>query len=130
MKRGFCVRIYQIFLLVLFALTNSLVSSAEDLDADQEISKFPVCVVDADCDNISWQNSADYRCFQYRCFPWKDLELQGEFRSCKKNEDCSRLMVVEGGDGGDGLCLRHPDRRNVFMGMCVKARKLSTGLIV
>jgi hypothetical protein len=124
MKRGFCVQIY----LVLFPLLNSLVSSAED--PDQEISQFPVCVVDADCDNISWLNSADYRCFQYRCFPWKDPGLQGEFRSCSKNDECSALMVAEGGDGCDGLCLRHPDRRNVFMGICVKARKLSTGLIV
>ena len=75
--------------------------------ADDELSVFPVCTTDADCRNISQQASADYRCFQYRCFPWNNLQLQRNFRSCRNNPDCSSLGLGENGDGQDGLCFRH-----------------------
>ena len=65
---------------------------------------------------------ADYRCFQYRCFPWDDQELQGEFRSCKTRKDCLELGEEEGGDGDDGECFRHQDRRKINMGLCVRQR--------
>eukprot|EP00092_Neocalanus_flemingeri_P097371 GFUD01124097.1.p1 GENE.GFUD01124097.1~~GFUD01124097.1.p1 ORF type:complete len:339 (+),score=66.81 GFUD01124097.1:45-1019(+) len=92
----------------------------------EDVTKFPVCVTDDDCKDMSEQTDADYRCFQYRCFPWNDQELQGKFRSCKKRSDCVQLGVVEGGDGDDGECFRHRDRRSVLLGICLKQSNVRT----
>ena len=89
---------------------------------DDTLAKFPVCVTDDDCTDLSEQGDADYRCFQYRCFPWDDQELQGEFRSCKTRKECLDLGEEEGGDGDDGECFRHQDRRKIEMGICVMQR--------
>eukprot|EP00092_Neocalanus_flemingeri_P057024 GFUD01067669.1.p1 GENE.GFUD01067669.1~~GFUD01067669.1.p1 ORF type:complete len:329 (-),score=92.35 GFUD01067669.1:25-912(-) len=93
----------------------------EDSEAfTEDVIQFPVCVTDDDCKDMSEQADADYRCFQYRCFPWNDQELQGKFRSCKKRSDCVQLGVVEGGDEDDGECFRHQDKRRVNSGICMK----------
>ena len=101
----------------------STVKAVEGSEESAEyVAQFPVCVADDDCRDISEQADGDYRCFQYRCFPWNDQELQGKFKSCKKRSDCVQLGVVEGGDGGDGECFRHQDKRNVHAGICLKQR--------
>ena len=33
-----------------------------------------------------------------------------------------RLLVREGGDGGNGACYRHHDRRNIKFGICLRKR--------
>ena len=83
----------------------------------RNISSYPVCVTDDDCADISQASRSDYRCFQYMCYPWESTE--GLFRPCKRRSDCSDLPAEEGGDGEDGDCYRHHDRRNVVSGICL-----------
>ena len=33
-----------------------------------------------------------------------------------------RLLPSEGGDGGNGACYRHHDRRNIKFGICLRKR--------
>ena len=81
------------------------------------LAEFPVCVTDDDCEGISRERDSDHRCFQYMCYPWRSQV--GRFRSCKRRSDCQSLLEDEGGDGEDGDCYRHHDRRNVFAGICL-----------
>jgi hypothetical protein len=85
----------------------------------RDIVKFPVCVTDDDCDNISDKKHQSYKCFQYMCYPWKSKSLGQPFRTCKRRSDCKALSLAEGGDGGNGDCYRHQDRRTVFSGICL-----------
>ena len=43
----------------------------------RNITAFPACVSDSDCQN-------DFKCFQYMCYPWNQKKQQGPFRSCKR----------------------------------------------
>lgn len=85
----------------------------------RDIVKFPVCVTDDDCDNISDKKHESYKCFQYMCYPWNNKAQGQPFRTCKRRSDCKALSSAEGGDGGNGDCFRHQDRRNVFSGICL-----------
>merc|ERR1712106_861895 len=61
----------------------------------RDVSRYPACVVD-----------------------------EGAFRTCKKRSDCEKLLQDEGGDGGNGDCYRHPDRRTVHTGICLDRREI------
>ena len=104
------------FSLLLLSLLSLSLSTPDDA------SLFPVCLTDEDCDDISQRAAADYRCFQYRCFPWDQQELQGGLRNCIKKEDCRKLRREEGGDGEDGECFRHQDVRTIHKGVCVSKK--------
>ena len=88
----------------------------------RDVDKFPVCVTDSDCDSISDRQGESYKCFQYMCYPWNSPSLAHPFRTCKRRSDCKDLREEEGGDGGNGDCFRHQDRRNVFSGICLSDR--------
>ena len=88
----------------------------------RDVVKFPVCVTDSDCDSISDRQGESYKCFQYMCYPWNTPSLAHPFRTCKRRSDCKDLSEEEGGDGGNGDCFRHQDRRNVFSGICLSDR--------
>ena len=103
------------------SLLSPVVLCAED-EPDKDLARFPVCLTDDDCRYMTEGGDADYKCFQYRCFPWNDPEVQGDFRSCKVKEDCLELGVEEEGDGSDGVCFKHQDKRNIFRGMCVSQK--------
>ena len=77
----------------------------------RDISQFPACIDDSDCEPVSLSQGTDYRCFQYMCYPW--AAGAGPFRSCKRNSDCALLSEEEGGTGEDGACFTHYDRRSV-----------------
>ena len=83
----------------------------------RDLNKYPVCIVDKDCSEISKQNGKDYRCFQYMCFPWQDIEEEDGFRKCQGREDCKGLNGEEDGD-----CLRHREIKLVDSGMCLSKR--------
>lgn len=85
----------------------------------RDLDKYPVCVTDTDCDSISAREGDSYKCFQYMCYPWNSDSKAQPFRSCKRRSDCKDLRQEEGGDGGNGDCFRHQDRRNVFSGICL-----------
>ena len=88
----------------------------------RNISLYPPCVNDDDCLIISDQMEEQYLCFQYMCYPWKQRET--DFRKCRRSSECQNLTIEEGGsqDFVDGRCYRHPDRRNVYLGICLDAR--------
>ena len=86
----------------------------------RDLSVFPPCLTDSDCSPVSEARAADYKCFQYMCFPW--AKAGGSWRSCVRDSECGGLAEKEGGDGGQGDCYRHPDRRNVFAGICLDKR--------
>lgn len=60
------------------------------------------------------------------CYPWNRPEVKSPFRSCKRRSDCEKLKEEEGGDGGNGDCFRHNDRRKVFTGICLAKREMKT----
>ena len=90
----------------------------------RDIAEFPVCVTDDDCEEITKEEGTDYRCFQYMCYPWGHDVMDRKFRSCKRRSDCQSLLEDEGGDGEDGDCYRHHDRRNVFAGICLHSNEI------
>ena len=69
----------------------------------RDISKFPACMNDNDCELLK---EADYKCFQYMCYPWNTTAIVRPFRSCRRRSDCLNLREEEGGDGEDGDCFR------------------------
>jgi len=77
----------------------------------RNMTNFPACVTDIDCESVSIERSADFKCFQFMCFPWNHPELQPPYTSCQKNSDCNSSPETE--------CLRHQDRRNVLRGICL-----------
>ena len=84
----------------------------EDFPRLRNITIFPACIADDDCHKyFSADKVQDYKCFQYMCYPWQSSD--GPFRRCKRNSDCTLLSESEGGDGSDGGCFKHPDRRSV-----------------
>jgi len=87
----------------------------------RDLVRFPVCVTDDDCDSISDKKQDSYKCFQYMCYPWNSSQQGQPFKSCKRRSDCKDLSPAEGGDGGNGDCFRHQDRRNVFSGICLSS---------
>ena len=89
----------------------------------RDISVFPVCAKDEDCQDIQTKTGLEHRCFMYMCFPWKNNP--GPFRSCKSDSECVALTEREGGDGGDGECFRHHKRRHVFRGICVRQEEMT-----
>ena len=88
----------------------------------RNVSKYPACVVDDDCMAVTQERGDDYKCFQYMCYPWNSVQKKGAFRTCKKRSHCKKLIIDEGGDGGDVDCYRHPDRRTVHSGICLDRR--------
>jgi len=87
----------------------------------RDLERFPACVTDMDC-----KAEEGYKCFQYMCFPWNSPDLRAPFRTCKRRSDCTTLKTTEGGDGGNGDCYRHQDRRNVFSGICLAKREIES----
>ena len=70
---------------------------------------FKACIDDSDCT----EQGADWACFQYICYPWKDdtkIDAKHRKRSCKTDSHCDN----------DLSCLRHFDRRNVRKGLCME----------
>ena len=67
----------------------------------RDIAEFGVCVTDEDCAVVTRERGADYRCFQYMCYPWGSGVGGGQavFRSCKRRSECQELREEEGGDG-------------------------------
>ena len=80
----------------------------------RNLTNFPACVTDIDCESVSVDRSADFKCFQFMCFPWNDPDLQSPYMSCQKKSDCNR----------ETECLRHQDRRNVLRGICLEKSDL------
>lgn len=80
----------------------------------RNISMYPVCIEDSDCEN-------DRRCFQYMCYPWKTTSM---FRWCSNEEDCLDLLPEEGGDSSPGSCFRHHDTTKINFGICLKKREM------
>ena len=70
------------------------------------------------------QENDSYACFQYMCYPYTGKDKKHPLRLCKKSSDCTKLSSKEGGDGADGECVRHHNRRQVTKGICVKSRYL------
>ena len=105
------------------ASDNQTVSSDQRFRVFRDISVYPVCAEDDDCQDIITETGLDHRCFMYMCFPWRNNS--GPIRSCKRNSDCAGLTESEGGDGGDGDCYRHHARRQVFQGICVREEELA-----
>ena len=87
------------------------------LGHQRDIAAFPACLTDSDCDTVSKEKGADYKCFQSMCYPWDRPDLAPSFRSCTKRSQCRGM---EGGQDGD--CFRHSDRRAVFSGLCLTKR--------
>ena len=102
-------------------VTESDVEIATEVSL-RDPSVFPVCVTDDDCETMAEELGLDYKCFQYMCYPWNKGGDEAPFRSCKRRSDCTQLTLEEGGDGEDGDCFRHQDRRNVFTGICLEKR--------
>ena len=71
----------------------------------RNITDFPVCVTDDDCEQVSAEAGMNYRCFQYMCYPWS--KGSSTFRSCKRRSDCQGLEEEEAGNGEDGDCYRY-----------------------
>merc|ERR1719322_1026201 len=74
-------------------------------------TKYPVCISDSDCVSISEKENDSYACFQYMCYPYTGKDKKHPLRLCKKSSDCTKLSSKEGGDGADGECVRHHNRR-------------------
>ena len=98
-------------------------SSQEIVSKPRNISLYPICINDEDCYIISDTKEEQYLCFQYMCYPWKKSDTG--FRQCRRSSECKNLTVAEGGRGDDGQCFRHPDRRNVHIGICMEQRQVS-----
>ena len=109
-------------LVVVIFVTVLTVRGQNNITSIRDIDRFPVCVTDEDCDDISDKKHVSYKCFQYMCFPWNSSSETKPFRRCKRRSDCKGLSAAEGGVGGDGDCYRHQDRRNVFSGICLNQR--------
>ena len=103
-------------------VTVLTVRGQNNVTSIRDIERFPVCVTDEDCDDMSDKKHVNYKCFQYMCFPWQSSIEAKPFRSCKRRSDCKGLSATEGGVGGDGDCYRHQDRRKVFSGICLNQR--------
>jgi len=71
---------------------------------------FKACIDDSDCAG----QGTDYACFQYLCYPWKDdskIAKKDKMKTCKSSDHCANGLE----------CYRHPDRRNIYMGLCMEA---------
>ena len=85
--------------------TDPMISTTSYL----EVQPFQACIDDSDCAG----QGTDYACFQYLCYPWKDdssLAMKDKRRPCKSTEHCATGQE----------CFRHPDRRNIYMGLCME----------
>lgn len=102
-------------------------AGVESSTAMRDVSAYPACVTDEDCLDVSEQKQEDFKCFQYMCYPWNSREehqREGAFRTCKRRSDCQHLLQEEGGEGDDGDCYRHPNRRTVHTGICLDMREI------
>ena len=79
--------------------------------SQRNITLYPACVDDQDCDDVSIRKQAEHRCFQYMCYPTQSTS-DADFTDCRRSSDCAV----------DEECFRHPDRRNVFKGICLQKR--------
>ena len=95
---------------VLISYWLLFVSEVLTRTSHRNISLYPVCVHDDDCEG-------ENACFQYMCYPWKHST---GFRWCSKDSDCNSLTLDEEGDGENGRCFRHEDRENIGFGICLK----------
>ena len=83
----------------------------------RNLTNFPACVSDIDCQPVSLQRSADFKCFQFMCFPWNEPSLQAPYTTCQRTSDCNSPELE---------CFRHQDRRNVLQGLCLHSSHLLT----
>jgi len=83
----------------------------------RNLTNFPACVSDIDCQPVSLQRSADFKCFQFMCFPWNEPALQAPYTTCQRTSDCNSPELE---------CFRHQDRRNVLQGLCLHSSHLLT----
>jgi len=100
-------------LILWLSAANSITTattSATTTSATRNLTTFPACVTDIDCESVSVDRSADFKCFQFMCFPWNSPDLQWPYKTCQKNSDCNSTEME---------CFRHQDRRNVLHGICL-----------
>ena len=121
MKATSCTAMQRGSPLILQMVIVTALLKLEQVKPQRHVDIFPPCIADEDCIHLSNNKKEDYKCFQYMCYPWKASE-KGSFRSCKKSSDCKSLLIEEGGDGSDGDCYRHPNRRTVHTGICLDKR--------
>ena len=88
----------------------------------RNLADYPVCLIDTDCQGIAELKGQDYRCFQYMCYPWEHGEEEGDFRKCQVKDDCKGMGE---GEMEDGDCFRHPERKKVLSGICLRQRYIS-----
>jgi len=98
------------FLFLFLAHGQSGVSLATNRTSLRNLDSYPACLEDTDC-------SQGNACFQYMCYPWT---TSTGFRWCDKDSDCKKLSVKEEGNGKDGRCFRHQDRKSIQFGICLK----------
>jgi len=91
----------------------------------RDTEKYPICISDSDCDNISEKTGEGHLCFQYMCYPHSSRNKDHPYRLCKKGSECRALTAREGGDGGDGECVIHHDRRRGIKGICLPPSDLA-----
>ena len=104
---------FTLWLLAATSITTSatsITSATAATIATRNLTTFPACVTDIDCESVSLELSADFKCFQFMCFPWNNPDLQSPYKTCQKNSDCNSLEME---------CFRHQDRRNVLHGICL-----------
>lgn len=85
-----------------------------------DTSKFPACLGDSECNDLDSRKELPknhHACFQYFCYPWKEEATTADetnlFKSCRKNSQCKV-------NGKKGHCYRHPDKRRISKGICLK----------
>ena len=99
------IALYPLLLADINCQADDLINSMRDPDI------FPLCLTDSE------RNGRNFQCLHYMCLSWRKTTI---FRSCQENTECLYLTKKEGGDGRHGRCHRHPDRRKVHGGICLK----------
>merc|ERR1712130_591672 len=79
------------FCLIIFALLASANSQEpQGSPRTRNMTLFPPCMDDDNCEEISKQKNADFQCFQYMCFPWDNDDLTDGFNTCRDSTDCKK----------------------------------------
>jgi len=109
----------------LLALQTNFVSiNAIEAWNMSDTSKYPACLGDSECnehDSRKQLSKNHHACFQYFCYPWQQEATTADktkellFKGCRKNSQCKV-------NGKKGHCYRHPDKRRISKGICLKGR--------
>merc|ERR1719420_2187860 len=101
---------FLVYLILIQPLIKATEAEAQAEVPRRDLAKFPACIEDDDCEKVSEQQEADFKCFQYMCFPWDNQTLANGFQSCRKSKDCQTE---------ENTCFRHWDRKHVHRGVCL-----------